>query len=138
MKTQRLLVVLTVVNLGLLLFQTARFWPAEAAGAAPILRGSALEIVDDHGKVRASLALYPADPKVKLPDGKTLGETVMLRLINRNGRPAVKLATSENGAGLVLSGNKGLAYALLNGEDGEGSLKLVTKDGKERVIKVVE
>jgi len=25
--------------------------------------------VDDHGRVRASIAVYPADPKVKMPDG---------------------------------------------------------------------
>lgn len=134
MKNQKLLTVLTVANLTLLLFQVARFWPAKAEGVASVLRASALEIVDVHGKVRASLAIYPANPKVKTPDGGTLGETVMLRLINPNGRPAVKLATSEQGAGLALSGDSGLAYALLQGKTTGGSLKLVDKDGKQKLI----
>ena len=135
MKTQRLLVVLTTVNLGLLLYQAARLGSAEAGGAAPVLRGRALEIVDDQGKVRASIAVYPADKNVKMPDGKTLPETVLLRLINPNGRPAVKLATSEQGAGLVLSGNSGPTYALLTAEDAGSSLKLTTQDGRQQLIK---
>jgi len=135
MKTQRLLVVLTTVNLGLLLYQAARLAPAEAGSAAPVLRGRALEIVDDQGKVRASIAVYPADKNVKMPNGKTLPETVLLRLINPNGRPAVKLATSEQGAGLVLSGNSGPTYALLNAEDADSSLKLTTQDGRQQLIK---
>ena len=50
MKTQRLLAVLTVVNLGLLMLLLVRIKSAEARSAASVLRGGALEIVDDQGK----------------------------------------------------------------------------------------
>ena len=42
---------------------------AAADGVAPVLRGRALEIVDDRGRVRASITVFPADPAVKMPDG---------------------------------------------------------------------
>jgi hypothetical protein len=54
MKIQRLLIVLTLVNLALLIFTLAQMRPAAAQSATPVLRGRALEIVDDHGRVRAS------------------------------------------------------------------------------------
>ena len=71
MAIQRLLIALTVVNIALLAFSVARPDTAGAQGVAPVLRGRALEIVDDHGRVRASIAVYPADPTVKMPDGTT-------------------------------------------------------------------
>jgi hypothetical protein len=55
MKNQRLLVALTVVNLGLLTYQLVRPRFAFAQETGPILRGRALEIVDERGKVRAEL-----------------------------------------------------------------------------------
>src|SRR5262245_12117088 len=47
MKNQRLLVVLTILNLGLLTYQLARPRIALGQEAAPVLRGRALELVDD-------------------------------------------------------------------------------------------
>ena len=61
-----------------------------------------MEIVDEHGKVRAQLRVFPADPKHKLPNGDPYPETVLLRLIDPNGRPSVKLATDVRGGGLYL------------------------------------
>jgi DNA-binding IclR family transcriptional regulator len=59
MNFQRLGVVLTAVNLGLLLFvlgALAQIRPTVAAqDVAPVLRGRALQIVDEQGRVRASL-----------------------------------------------------------------------------------
>src|SRR4051794_26730926 len=100
MKIQRLLVFLTVFNFVLLAFSVAR--SRAAVGVAPVLRGRALEIVDDRGRVRASIAVYPADPTVKMPDG-TIGnpETVLLRLITSKGRPNVKIAATERGSASV-------------------------------------
>jgi len=54
MKIQRAFFALTVVNLGLLVFLLAQMQPVEARGEAPVLRGRALEIVDDQGRVRAN------------------------------------------------------------------------------------
>src|SRR5947209_19144114 len=104
MNTQRFLIALTVVNVATLAISLAR--PGAAADdVAPVLRGRALEIVDDRGRVRASITVFPADPAVRMPDGTTgYPETVLLRLINSKGGPNVKLATTEDGAGLGLGG----------------------------------
>src|SRR5260370_39264621 len=60
MKTQRLAIGLTVINLVLLMFLVAQIRRAGAQDVAPVLRGRALEIVDDRGKVRASINVFPA------------------------------------------------------------------------------
>src|SRR5437667_12909207 len=60
MKTHRFVVALTLLNLALLIFTLAQLPPALAQGAAPVLRGRALEIVDAQGRVRASINVYPA------------------------------------------------------------------------------
>jgi hypothetical protein len=57
MKNQRLLVVITVFNLLLMLFSLGGTRAVLAEGAAPVLRGRALEIVDGRGRVRASIAI---------------------------------------------------------------------------------
>src|SRR5438552_316919 len=101
MKLQRLLLALTVANLGLLAFILTRA-RADHPGVLPVLRGRALEIVDDRGKVRAELRVFPADPKHRLPNGDPYPETVLLRLIDSNGRPSVKIATDVRGGGLYL------------------------------------
>jgi hypothetical protein len=51
-ETQHLALALTIVNVVLLTFLVARS-PSTADEFAPVLRGRALEIVDDRGKVRA-------------------------------------------------------------------------------------
>ena len=99
MKIQRLLIALTIVNLALLTWTLAQPRAVDAQGIAPVLRGHALEIVDDHGRVRASITVFPADPKVKMPDGTTgYPETVLLRLITSKGRPNVKISATEVGS----------------------------------------
>ncbi len=72
MKIQRLLIVLTLVNLALLIFTLAQIRPAVAEGVPPVLRGRALEIVDEQGRVRASLNVLPAKTQ---PNGETYPET---------------------------------------------------------------
>jgi hypothetical protein len=109
MKLQRLLIALTILNLGLLVFLLAqievrflgfRFLlrSAEVNSAGSVLRGRALEITDGEGRVRASIQLHPASV---LPDGTTYPETVLLRLISSQGRPNVKIAATEDGSGLA-------------------------------------
>ncbi len=141
MKNPRLLAVLTVVNLGILLallYQQIR--PVEASGPAPVLRGSALEIVDVQGKVRASIHVEPAGPAIRADgsvakDGKTYPETVLIRLIRADGRPSVKITTSEQGSGLTLGGGIDPAYIVLNADGGETSLSLTNKEGRQQIIK---
>jgi hypothetical protein len=136
MKTQRLAIALTVVNLIILIVLLAQIRPATADGVAPVLRGRQLEIVDDHGRVRASIKLHPADPNFKMPNGKTgYPETVMFRLIDANGRPEVKLGASEQGGGLGLLGASDSTHILLQAEGTDTSLKLTNKGGREQLIK---
>jgi hypothetical protein len=66
MKTQCLLVTLTVFNIALLVFSLGQSGAVVAQGVAPVLRGRALEIVDDSGRIRASITILPADPNVTL------------------------------------------------------------------------
>jgi hypothetical protein len=94
MKIQRLLIVLTILNLALLLALLFQARPTLAQNVAPVLRGKGLEIVDDHGRVRASITLLPASTANKEP----FPETVILRLSDANGKPVVKLAASEQGS----------------------------------------
>ena len=136
MKTQRLLVVITILNLPLLMFSLGQTRAVLAEGPAPVLRGRALEIVDEKGRVRASITVLPADPTVKMPDGTTgYPETVLLRLITSQGRPNVKLAATERGAGQVLGGESDPTYVQILAEGPSTSLKLSNGDGREHLIK---
>jgi hypothetical protein len=136
MKTQRLLPILTAVNLALLGYQTLRPGLARAAtdDIPAVLRGRALEIVDARGKVRASIAVLPEDPKV-IWRGKPYPETVLLRLISPEGRPNVKLGASQMGAGLLIGGETNPTYIQVLAEGGESTIKLINKDSTERSIK---
>ncbi len=136
MKAQRLLIALTVVNIALLAFSLARTDAAAAQGAAPILRGRGLEIVDDRGRVRASITVFPGDPRAKMPDGTTgYPETVLLRLISSAGRPNVKIAATERGAAVSFGGESDPTDVQILAEGGSTSLKLLNKDGREQLIK---
>ena len=78
----------------------------EAGNLTPDLRW----YVNPFGYARAAQSLRPADAKQKNADGK-LGtpDTVMLRLIDPNGRPIVKMGGSLEGAGLGLAGGAGMS-----------------------------
>jgi hypothetical protein len=136
MKTQRLLIALTAANLGLLCYQLVRphLVLAATTDVPAVLRGRALEIVDDRGKVRASLSVLPEDPKV-IWNGKPYPETVLLRLMSPEGRPNVKLGASKLGSGLVIGGESNPTYVQVKAEGGETIVKLINKDGTERLIK---
>jgi len=136
MNTQRLLIGLTAVNAGLLGYQLSKphFGVAAPADVPAVIRGRALEIVDDHGRVRASLSVLPEDPKV-IWNGEPYPETVLLRLMSPDGRPNVKLGASKRGAGLVIGGESDPTYVQVLAEGGESRLKLINKDGLERLIK---
>ena len=134
MKTQRLLIVLTLVNLALLLFTLPQIRPAAAEGAPQVLRGRALEIVDEQGRVRASLNVLPAKTQA---NGETSSETVLLRLITERGRPSVKIGASEQVAGLSFAGPTGTkdAYLILETKGTASSLRLRNEDGREQIVK---
>jgi hypothetical protein len=129
-KIQPLLIALTALNFVLLAFLLAQTRTA-AADSAPVLRGSGLEIVDNRGKVRASIKVHPAG--TSKADGKPYAESVVLRLIDPHGRPAVKLAASVEEAGIALVGEGQGTYAQLGAGTGS-SLRLTDKNGRRRVI----
>jgi hypothetical protein len=135
MNTYRLPVILTVLNFLLLAFTLSRTPAAATDGVSPVLRGRALEIVDDRGRVRASIQIQPANPKFKMSDG-TVGypETVLLRLMSPQGRPNVKLGASKDGSGLGLGGEDDPTYVQILSQSQKTSVKLTNKDGRERVI----
>lgn len=136
MKTQRLLIVLTIINFALVVFSIAQPRPVVAQGVVPVLRGRALEIVDEQGRVRASLAVYPADPKVKMLDGtRGYPETVMLRLITSKGRPNVKITATERGSANVFGGESDPTYVQILAEGANTSVKLINKNGRQQMIK---
>jgi hypothetical protein len=126
-----LLAVLTALNLGLLGYQSI---PALHPTSPPdVLRGRGLEIVDDRGKVRASITLHAEDSTVKW-QGKPYPETVLFRLITSEGRPNVKLGAGENGSGLLIAGKSDPTYVQVLAEGGKTTVRLKDKDGRERVI----
>jgi hypothetical protein len=135
MKTQKLLIALTAVNLGLLCYQVIqpRLAVASTLNSPGVLRGRSLEIVDEQGRIRASIAVLPEDPKV-IWKGKPYPETTLLRLMSPDGRPNVKLGASRSGSALVIGGEADPTYIQVLAEGGESTLKLVNKDG-ERLIK---
>ena len=136
MRIQRLAVVLTFMNLVILMFTLAHFRPATADNIVPVLRGRALEIVDEGGKVRASITVVPADPAVKMPDGTTgYPETVLFRLRDSRGRPNVKIQATEAGGGLGLGGEADPTYATLSASGASCSLKLRNGNGREHITK---
>ena len=142
MKFHRLLIALTVFNLGLLVFLLAqievrflglRFLRSpEVNSAGSVLRGRGLEITDDAGRVRASIKLHRASV---LPDGAAYPETVLLRLISSQGRPNVKIAATEDGSAMALGGEAAPTHVAIGARATSASLKLVDKDGKQQLIK---
>ena len=141
MKNQRTLTVLTVINAGILIFLLLnQIHPVEASGPPTLLRARGLEIVDAQGKARATIQIVPAGPArgvdgAVVNDGKIYPETVLFRLIRPDGRPSVKIATSEQGSGLTLGGGIDPTYIVMSAEGGDTSLTLTNKDGKHQVIK---
>jgi hypothetical protein len=134
MKLQWSLVALTAVNLAVFLMTVAGIHPVSAQGAAPMLRGRGLEIVDDQGRVRASLSVLPA---VTSAAGDRYPETVLLRLITERGRPSVKFSASEEGSGLSFAGPTGTneTWVVLAAKGTSSSLRLKSENGREQVVK---
>jgi hypothetical protein len=134
MTSQRLTIVLTAINLVLLVFLLAHTRMQIGAGGVrvwtnmqeSVLRGRSLEIVDDEGRVRASVVVHPGDPAATASSGGT----AILRLIDENGRPSVKLSTTQQqGGGLALVSDAQGTYIQLSGRG-----LVVTKNGRQQLI----
>lgn len=141
MKKMHALAILTFANLGMLIFVLFHHAaPAMASGPEQVVRARALEIVDAQGKVRASISIKPEGPGRKADGSPTefgdrvFPEAVVFRLIRPDGRPSVKIATTEEGSGIDLSGGIDPTYMVLSSEGGKTSLTLTNKDGHRQVI----
>lgn len=140
MNHHRTLTVLSVLNVLLLMSLFMNQIRSVEASSPAVLRGSGLEIVDAHGKVRASIQIVPSGPARRadgsvVNDAKTYPETVLLRLIRPDGRPSVKMATSEEGSALSLGGGIDPTYIVLDANGGDPSLSLTNKDKRLQLIK---
>jgi hypothetical protein len=128
MRLQGLALGLTVVNLVLLVGLLGQLRPLSAQEVAPILRGRELQIVDDAGRVRASISVLPASEQT--------AETVLLRLITERGRPSVKIGASEESAGLSVAGPTGTksTWVTVKADRSSGSILVKSEDGGEQLI----
>jgi len=131
MKTQRLAVVLTVINLLLLAFLLTQVQRAAVTGGADVLRARALEIVDDRGQVRARINVEPA---VTMPDGTTYPEEVIFRMADPSGLIRVKLGANQDGSGLMLADDSQQPGVHLMAKGSGTFLKLISQDGQEQII----
>lgn len=140
MKTQRIAIALTIINLALTVFLLAqlRRATAEELGtsqnasqqAAPVLRGRALEIVDTQGRVRASISI---EPPVTV-DSKSYPETVLLRLSDPKNGPVVKLTAAVDGSALGMSDDaEGGIH--ISARDTGSFVKVTDKRGREQLLK---
>src|SRR4051795_848802 len=136
MKQQYLLVALTAANAVMLMFSLIHGRTTTAQDIPPVLKARSLEIVDESGRVRAAIKIFPRDPAVKMPDGTTgYPETVLLRLIDSRGRPNVKIAATEDGSAISLGGESDPTGIQALARGGTTSLKLSDKDGKQQLLK---
>lgn len=134
MKTNRIGIALTVVNLIILAIVLTRLQPAIAqAKPSPqtpsVLRASGLEIVDKQGRIRASITVEPP----VFMDGKQYPETVLLRLTDPQYGPLVKITAAANGSAIGLSDEAEGGVQILARDT--GMVLRMTNRGKEKVIR---
>lgn len=130
----RLLTALTLVNLVILLVVVFLISSSSKPDVVPtVVKARAFELVDANGRIRAEIKVLPAEPNATMPDGtKGYPETVILRLIDSQGGPNVKLSATEDGSGMVLGGDSGYVQVLSRSKNPQ--IKLASKDGKEQVL----
>ncbi|MFL5466289.1 MAG: hypothetical protein ACJ79N_04400 [Gemmatimonadaceae bacterium] len=124
------LTILNVVLLILLLANQVHSASADQPTVPSVLRGSALEIVDGRGRVRASISVHGPETV----NGIRYPETVLLRMSDPKSRPLVKLTVSENGSALGLS-DYGSGGIQLYARDTASFVRVVDKQGRERVVR---
>ena len=130
MKNQRITIALTIINLVLLVFQISQSQKVAAQYDAPVLRGRGLEIVDNQGRIRASISV---EPPVTV-DSRTFPETVLLRLTDPLNGPVVKITASVEGSAVGLSDDAEGGVHISASERSGNFLKVVNRDGRKQVI----
>ena len=136
MTSRRFVITLLLLNVALLLTLVATNARSLAASQTtlPVLRGRALEIVDEQGRVRASIKVHGEETV----NGQLFPAAVVLVMGDPRGAPGVKLAASAEGAGLGLSAGQRLPDGRSAGiqlHAGGPVVVLVDKQGRERTLK---
>src|SRR5262245_38542057 len=132
MKIHRVAIGLTVINSVLLVFLLAQTYRTHAGEVAPVLRGRALQIVDDQDRTRAEILVHGPETV----NGKTYPETVLFRMATANRAPLMKLTVSENGSVLGLSDDSVPGGVELRAQRDKGNfVKIVSRDGREQTLK---
>lgn len=121
MNTLRIAATLSALNLAILAGAASLPRPARAQGGDDVLRGRALELVDERGKTRARL------------DVEASGE-VVFRLLDQQGTIRVKLGAGKEGSGLLLANDATEPGVHILANAAGSSVRIVNKDGRERVI----
>jgi len=99
---------------------------------APVLRGRALEIVDDQGRVRANILVHGPETV----NGQTYPEAVLFRLIDPRSGPVVKLTAAANGSALGLSdGLSDYGGVQLYARDSASFVRVVDRAGRKQVLR---
>lgn len=121
MNSMRIAVALGVLNLAILVGAAVHTRTAGAQGDEDILRGKALELVDEGGKTRARINVEP-------------GGEVVFRLLDQQGTIRVKLGAGKDGSGLLLANDATEPGVHLLAKASGSSIRVVNKDGRQRVI----
>jgi hypothetical protein len=113
-------VLATAINLAVLAATVAR-GDTRSPPPDPVLRGRALELIDEGGTMRARLNVEP-------------GGAVVLRLMDAEGTIRVKLGADREGSGLLLANEATEpGIHLLAGKTGS-RIRVVNRDGRERLV----
>jgi hypothetical protein len=121
MNPLRIAVALGALNFTILVAAAVQSRTAAAQGGDDILRGRALELVDEGGKTRARI------------DVETNGE-VVFRLLDQQGTIRVKLGADKEGSGLLLANDATEPGVHILAKATGSSIRVVNKDGSERLI----
>ena len=122
MKTHRFMIALTVINLVILIVALVQTRSTAVETVSSVLRARAIELVDERGKVRAQLNVES-------------NEEVVFRMRDAKGTIRVKLGANEDGSGLVLMDDRTEPTVQIRANRAGPSVKLIDKNGQERVIR---
>ena len=106
--TTRFLIAISALNVACAAISVSQSPNSNAAGAevSDVVRTRHLEVVDVDGRVRASITVHPANQDARMREGAD-DDSVVLRLVNSDGGPGVKLASSRQNVGLALIAKQG-------------------------------
>ena len=122
MKFHRITIALTLLNFSVLLVTIVQTRPVTAQNVAPVLRGRAIELLDDRGQVRAQLTVEPSNSEA------------VFRLRDSKGVIRVKMGASEDGSALLLLNDTTEPGVHVLSNRSEVSMTLKARDGRLRTF----